>query len=500
MSVVNVGARSAQSVRFLGTMRLQLEELQRQLGTGKRSPDYAGLGLNRGLTVSLRAQLSALSGYRETITHVGVRLDVAQSALTRIETIRGEVKSASLSTLFDLSSLGQTVNQTVAANGLDELFSLLNGRAGDRYLFSGRATDRPATALPDHILNGDGTRAGFKQVMAERLQADLGADGLGRLVTTPAGAVVSIAEDAAGSPFGFKLASIATTVSGAAVTAPAGSPQVESIDFTGSTPAEGETVTLRFTLPDGSSETLTLTATASATPGPNEFTIGATDADTATNFEATLDAALGTLAQTALRAASAMAASQDFFDVDETRPPQRVAGPPFDTATALIDGTAADTVTWYTGEAGTDDARGTAVARLDSNMSVAYGMRATEEGIRSVVQAVAVFAVTNFSQSDPNATAAYSAMRSRVTTVLSGPPNQQRVSDIMAELGGVQASAGAVKDRHNQMDVTLATLLEDVEGVNLEEVGVQILALQTNLQASLQTTALLYQTSLVNFI
>jgi flagellin-like hook-associated protein FlgL len=195
-----------------------------------------------------------------------------------------------------------------------------------------------------------------------------------------------------------------------------------------------------------------------------------------------------------------MAASQDFFDVDETRPPQRVAGPPFDTATALIDGTAADTVTWYTGEAGTDDARGTAVARLDSNMSVAYGMRATEEGIRSVVQAVAVFAVTNFSQSDPNATAAYSAMRSRVTTVLSGPPNQQRVSDIMAELGGVQASAGAVKDRHNQMDVTLATLLEDVEGVNLEEVGVQILALQTNLQASLQTTALLYQTSLVNFI
>ena len=32
----------------------------------------------------------------------------------------------------------------------------------------------------------------------------------------------------------------------------------------------------RFTLPDGTSETLTLTATASATPGPNEFTIGAT--------------------------------------------------------------------------------------------------------------------------------------------------------------------------------------------------------------------------------
>ena len=105
---------------------------------------------------------------------------------------------------------------------------------------------------------------------------------------------------------------------------------------------------LRFTLPDGTSESITLTATTSATPGPNQFTIGATPAATAANLQAALTTSLGKLANTSLTAASAVAAANDFFG----DPPQRVAGPPFATATALVAGTPADTVSWYTGEDG----------------------------------------------------------------------------------------------------------------------------------------------------
>ena len=39
--------------------------------------------------------------------------------------------------------------------------------AGDRYLFSGRAGDKPATDTLDHILIGDGARVGLKQIIAE---------------------------------------------------------------------------------------------------------------------------------------------------------------------------------------------------------------------------------------------------------------------------------------------------------------------------------------------
>ena len=46
----------------------------------------------------------------------------------------------------------------------------------------------------------------------------------------------------------------------------------------------------------------------------------------------------------------------------------------------------------------------------------------------------------------------------------------------------------------------LVRSLQQVEGVSNEEVGAQLLTLQTRMQASLQFTSMLYQTSLVNYI
>jgi flagellin-like hook-associated protein FlgL len=500
MTVSTIGNRSSLSMQTLLQMRSQLDQLQQQLGTGIKSTTYAGLGIDRGLSVSLRAQLSATTGYDNTIQQVGIRLDLAQQTLGRIATINSTVKTAAQTSTFKLNAGGQTVEQTTAAYSLDELFSLLNTRAGNRYLFSGKANDTAATAPTDLILNGDATHAGFKQIMAERLQADVGTSGLGRLATTPAGSAVSIGEDVAGSPFGFKIGGLSTTVTGATVTPPAGAPPTESIDFNGSTPTAGQTVTLQLNLPDGTTTSLTLTATNSAGPGPNEFTIGGSASATAANFNTALTSALGTLATTTLTPASAMAAANDFFDVDDTHPPQRVDGPPFDSATGLVDGTSSNTVTWYTGEGGSDPARSTAVARVDPSMTVTYGMRANEEALRNTIKAVAVFTSTSFSTTDPNASEQYEQLKDRVGTTLAGLPGQQQVTDIEAELGGVQATIGAAKDRHAQSTATLSDLLDGIQGVSQEEVGSKILAMQTSLQASLQTTAMMYQTSILNYL
>ncbi len=69
-----------------------------------------------------------------------------------------------------------------------------------------------------------------------------------------------------------------------------------------------------------------------------------------------------------------------------------MAGPPFNTATALTDGTPANTVSWYTGEAGATSARSTATAKVDQSISVSYGTRANEEGIRWQIQQIATLA------------------------------------------------------------------------------------------------------------
>jgi flagellin-like hook-associated protein FlgL len=258
MSVSAIGSQSAVFTQLLVNMRNQLDDLQRQLGTGKKADTYAGLGIDRGLTVSLNAQLAAISGYDDTINTVETRVNLMQTVLGRMADIGSAVKAAMTESGYGADGSGAATAQKTALSSLDELIGLLNTQAGGRYLFSGRATDQPSVETLDHILDGDGPRAGLKQVIAERNQADLGSDGLGRLAITGSANSVTVAEDAV-SPFGFKLASISATLANATVSGPTGSPASVGVTLSGQ-PNPGDTLTLRFNLPDGSSATLTLTA------------------------------------------------------------------------------------------------------------------------------------------------------------------------------------------------------------------------------------------------
>ena len=105
-----------------------------------------------------------------------------------------------------------------------------------------------------------------------------------------------------------------------------------------------------------------------------------------------------------------------------------------------------------------------------------------------------------FSQIDPNAAERSAALNQRIGTALAVPAGTQKVEDIEGELAGAQTTLAAASDRHRQTKATLSDMLEQIEGVSNEEVASMILALQTRLQASLQTTALLYQTSLVRYL
>jgi flagellar hook-associated protein 3 FlgL len=496
MTISGIGSRSTLSIQSLVDMRHQLDDLQRQLGTGRRADTYAGLGLGRGLTIGLNNQLATLASFDDSIDRVGVRLTLAQTTLGQIGDITRDVKTAAMNSRFDPDANGQTTDQRFATDQLDLLLGMLNTSDGERYLFAGRTTDRPPVESPDHILNGDGARAGLRQLISERQQADLGASGLGRmLIPASVGSTLSISED--GSAFGLRLASVTTTMSGATVT---GAPPAISVDLGPANPAPGSNIKVSFNLPDGTTTDVTLTATNANPPGPNEFSIGADSTFTAANLRAALVTAVGGVAGTTLMAASAMATGQDFFNADVNNPPQRVDGPPFDTATAMVPGTAADTEIWYTGDAGTDPARSTANVRIDTSISVSYGLRANEDALRRAVQNIAVFAAASYSPTDPQAQASYDALKQRVSTGLADMPGEQKIADISSDLAGAQTAMQAASDRHQQATATLSDLLESIRGVPPEEVGAKILALQTNLQASLQTTALLLHTSIINYI
>jgi flagellar hook-associated protein 3 FlgL len=201
MTVSGVSSNIAPLIQSALDINKQLDDLQRQLSSGQKSDTYAGLGSQSGIAVSLNAQLSAINSFNDTMANVGTTISLQQVALQQIASIGGKVQAATTQANFAIDGTGQTTAQKTAQSQLDQILSLLNTQGANGYLFSGSAPNQPSVDTTDHILNGNGAQAGLKQVVAERNQADLGADGLGRLVIPAAvGATLSVSEDAAIRP------------------------------------------------------------------------------------------------------------------------------------------------------------------------------------------------------------------------------------------------------------------------------------------------------------
>jgi hypothetical protein len=404
------------------------------------------------------------------------------------------------------------------------------------------------------------------------------------------------------------------------VTGPTGSPAGLSISLGATNPNPGDQVRLAFNLPDGTTESVQLTAS-SANPLPTgSFAIGANPTATAANLNAALNTAIGTLANTSLVAASAVAAGHNFFDpagtaagsvvnnkaaapapitgatalsggagtdsiatnfaagdtitvngtpitfvasgatgnqlnvtdsvqtllskidsitgtstpstisggvitlntdnaaslsvtssnpaafaalgfgptVTATQPPLRVSGSPLSTATSLANGSA-NTVSWYTGNSGSSP-RGSSTARIDPAITVQYGAQANELAIRAQLEGVAVFAAVSTSPTAANSGAQTSALSARTATNLTPQAGQQTIPDIQTEFGVAQALTKEASARQRQTQTLLQNIVDQTETVSTQQVASEILALQTTLQASYQTTSILAGLTLTKFL
>ena len=70
----------------------------------------------------------------------------------------------------------------------------------------------------------------------------------------------------------------------------------------------------------------------------------------------------------------------------------------------------------------------------------------------------------------------------------------------MTPVGSAQTALDRAKDRHQSTKDYLTTTLSGVQNVTTEEVATQILALQTQLQASYQVTSMLSKLTLTNYL
>ncbi|MEO6396236.1 MAG: hypothetical protein ABIO40_10045 [Devosia sp.] len=498
MSIINRTLFPVQAgANQIAKLQERFGKLQVQLATGQKASNLAELGSDRYYDLSVRNRLGRIEGYQNNIDTLNLRLDIFDKVLARLDTIESDARVGMAPGGYGTGNINFGTAPSLAKSRLDEVLNLLNTDVDGRYIFGGKVSDSKPVQAIDALLEGVAGKAGFKQIVAERTAADLG-DGLGRLDLTIATDKVTLAEDNA-HPFGFKLSTLTTTSGAVALTQPGGvPPQSLSVQFTG-LPIAGEAVTVGLALPDGSEEGITLKAV-TGTPGVGEFQIGA-DADlTAANFKAALEAALTDMGGTKLAAASAYAAADNFFNA-QGDPVLRVDGPPFDSATTLITADPATTVLWYTG-GDAANARQAASSKIDENTSVAYGVQANESGPLQLVRSLAALAVQSFPPADATSKGRFDAIASRNIARLAESHNSEAgsIEMIAVELGNTKAAATSIGERHKSYGAQLKQLLSDIETVPKEDVAMELLALQTRLQASYQATALVAQLSMVNYL
>lgn len=491
------------SAEMFVSMRAQMDDLQRQMSTGKRSETIGGLGIDRRVSLDVRGKLASIESWDKTIEQGQLRLKLMNQSVERFSKMALEAKGDLRPNTYILTATGQTVGQIMSSEKLQQGIDALNMDLNGRYLFSGRSTDVKPVETFNLIMNGDGAgRAGVKQLISERKQADIGA-GLGRLTVASAGATATIDEEATNPPYGFKIVGSAFTGAGVTPTFTAGPPANLSVNVA-ALPNPGDALTVTLNLPDGSQEILTLTARNLADPGlaADTFVIGATPAATAANLAASLTASLTREAASSLTASSALIASRDFFNGNATTPPLRVPGPGFATATAApAPGTAANTVIWYKGDDNAAiPARNTGLLQVDNVQSVGAGARANEEAFRIGMAQFAVFAAETFSAGNVNDARRYEALTARARTYLSYTGGVQKPEEVSIELGLAQNSMNSAKERHNASRSYLESALSKVEDASTEEVAATLLALQTRLQASYQTSSILSRLSLTNYL
>ena len=180
---------------------------------------------------------------------------------------------------------------------------------------------------------------------------------------------------------------------------------------------------------------------------------------------------------------------------------QRVAGPPYDTATSLVAATSSDTVLWYTGSDSASP-RDSVTAKVDDSTVVSYGIQANEAGFVNMMRSLAAMSVETFASSDPTSHERFDAVSRMQNERLSEQHNSEpgSVELIMLELGQARSAISSAKDRHTAYKTQLDTMLADVEQVGIEEVAMELLAVKTRLEASYSTMSAMSQLSLVYFL
>ena len=132
--------------------RARIPQVSEEAVTGRRVDLVGHLKGNIGDAFLSKKAVDSISTQREQLQIRETRLDIVQTSLTFIQDTTSGIGTRLEAALGigDESSVDFSAREAVGA--IDEIFSALNVRLGERYLFSGDATATPPLGDPDQLI------------------------------------------------------------------------------------------------------------------------------------------------------------------------------------------------------------------------------------------------------------------------------------------------------------------------------------------------------------
>ncbi|MEL6619117.1 MAG: flagellin [Pseudomonadota bacterium] len=136
------------------TLQSEMARLNKELVTGQVSDVKSVLAGNVSYLTQIENDLRTLGGYQVAATEAAQFTDAVQSAMDRIQTLTTDFSTGLLASASSASApvLAQMANDS--RSEMAAVINALNTTVGGRSLFAGAATDSPAIADVDTILDG----------------------------------------------------------------------------------------------------------------------------------------------------------------------------------------------------------------------------------------------------------------------------------------------------------------------------------------------------------
>ena len=154
VSVSTLG-QTLEQISRLNTNQTQLDELNRQIATGKQTDKFAGYSTTDTISVQrIRTDLNEVDSYLNNIKLVNPRIELTQTTVNEIlaqadvvlNSLRGELQEGD----FDSSTV-----QSFAGDALDIIQDIMNTEINGRYLLSGDDVGTPPYSNAGALLPSD---------------------------------------------------------------------------------------------------------------------------------------------------------------------------------------------------------------------------------------------------------------------------------------------------------------------------------------------------------